>query len=427
MFPFFPVPMDIAQQGYVQARAEERVRTGNDVTAEESELNPQLRYDLIWQGGQSHFVALYQPRFVYTHTFSRPTVDPTVVSPAAVNQRDPNDTPLATLHNVGAGVELIRPRWRLSAYQFFAYGPITTTALLVQNPWTGDGLPPDPNAMIPSTVAARFTLLFLQTQIFAPIRLSRRVALTPGFVYNSFGGADSASRATIALTAGPGANVALEVAASRNDRLVTTVGGGSVRASFEGDRQGPLIYRSEASQSWRHWFGRNVSSEISAGGTLGGDEISGFALYGNALAALLYDNYSLPKYEPGAPPWGGQDGHGRHLQLGLVAKFAPWLDFFSGGFEERAVGLAAANYTVDRVTVRGQLSFAKVVNTPASVAQYSIVQAESSVRYLIAPTFSIDGGVRFGVQSFDNAIRSNDMTQATIFAGLLWTPLPARF
>ena len=86
MFPFLPVQMDVAQQAYVQARAEERIRTGNDVTAEETELNPQLRYDFIWKGGENHFVAIYQPRFVYTHTFSRPTVDPKVVNPAKIGR-----------------------------------------------------------------------------------------------------------------------------------------------------------------------------------------------------------------------------------------------------------------------------------------------------------------------------------------------------
>ena len=69
MFPFFPAPMDVAQQAYFQARAEERIRTGNDVTAEETEIQPQLRYDFIWDGGQDHFVAIYNPRFIYTHTF----------------------------------------------------------------------------------------------------------------------------------------------------------------------------------------------------------------------------------------------------------------------------------------------------------------------------------------------------------------------
>lgn len=428
MLPFFPVPMDVAQNASVQARVEERARTGNDVTAEETELNPQARYDLIWQGGQSHFVALYQPRLVYTHTFKRPTIDPTVVSPDTVNQKDPNDTPMSALHNVGVGLELLRPRWRLSAYQFFAYGPMTTTTLLAQNPWNGGEVPVDPLAMIPSTIAARFTLLFVQTQIFAPIRLSRRVSLTPGFVYNSFGGADSASRATMALTAGPGANLTLEVAATPNDRLLSVVGGGRVSTSFEGDRTGPLIYRSEASQTWRHWFSRNLSSELTGGGTLGGDEISGFAVYANALAALMYDDYGMPKFDPGAPPWGGQeDAHGNHLQLAVVAKATPWLDFFSGTLEERAVGIVAANYTADRTTFRGEVSAAKVVNTPESVAKYSLFQVESSLRYRIASTFSIDGGVRFGIQSFENAIRSNDMTQTTVFAGLLWTPLPARF
>jgi hypothetical protein len=418
--------MDVAQQAGVQIRAEERVRSGSDVTAQETELNPQARYDLIWQGGQSHAVAIYQPRFVYTNTSDRNLPDPTLVNPGTINTADPNETPLSALHNGGLGLELVKPRWRLAAYQFAAYGPVTTTALLVQAPWSGLGPPADPNPIIPSTVAARFTLLFAQTQIFVPIRLSRRVALIPGFVYNAFGGADSRSRGAMALTSGPGASVQLVVAATRNDQLTSTVGAGTVSAAFEGDRTGPTIYRTEASQAWRHWYTPHLSTEVSAGSTVAGDEINGFRIYTGAQAAMLYDSFPLLKLDPGAPlqaPF----GHGNRLQLGLVVKAAPWLDLFSGGLEQRGVGTAAANYTMGRVTLRGQVSSARVFNTPDTVARYSIFTAETSVRYGFTPTFSIDGGVRYGYQDVDNAIREVEVTQTTVFAGLLWAPLPARF
>ena len=216
MLPFLPVPMDVAQQAHVEVRAEERIRTGNDVAAEETELKPQLRYDFIWKSGLDHFVAIYQPRLVFTHTFSRPSVDPLVVNPATLNLTNPNDNPLALLHQGGAGFELVWPRYRVSLYQFGAYGPITTTAVLVQAPWAGDGTPPDPTAIIPSTIAARFTLLFLQTQFFVPIRVTRRVALVPGFVYNAFGGADSSSRgATASRSSNQAAKRSKEMICSR--------------------------------------------------------------------------------------------------------------------------------------------------------------------------------------------------------------------
>jgi hypothetical protein len=427
MFPFFPVPMDVAQQAHVQVRAEERVRTGNDVTAEETELNPQLRYDFIWGGGNNHFVAIYQPRYVFTQTFSRPTIDPRVVNPATLNQSDPNDNPLSVLHNGGVGIEMVRPRFRLSLYQFAAYGPITTTSLLVQNPWTGFGPPPDPNPIIPSTIAARFTLLFLQTQFFLPIRLSRRVALIPGAVYNAFGGADSPSRGVIALTSGPGASLALDVAATHDDRFVSTIGGGRITTDFEGDRQGAIIYRAEATQSWQHYYSRNLSSEVLGGASVGGDNISGFSLFSLASVGVFYDSYPFFRLPPGAAPQGGPPGHGNRVQLALVGKTLPWVDLFSGELEQRAVGLAAVNYTIGRTTLRGQLSIARVVNTPRSVAQYSIVQTDTGIRYAVLPTVSINGGLRFGTQEFSNAIRTNEITQTTIYGGFLWEPNPARF
>lgn len=427
MFPFLPVPMDVAQQAYVQARAEERIRTGNDVTAEETELNPQLRYDFIWKGGQNHVVAIYQPRFVYTHTFSRPTIDPTVVNPATLNTSDPNNTPLSALHNGGVGIEMVRPRYRVSLYQFGAYGPITTTSLLVQAPWGGEGPPPDPNPIIPSTIAARFTLLFLQTQFFVPIKLSRRVALTPGFVYNAFGGADSTSRGVIALTSGPGASVALDVAATHADRLTTTVGAGRITTDFEGDRSGAIILRSEATQAWRHYYSRNISTEVLGGGSVGGDDISGYSLYTLASAGMFYDSYPFFRLEPGAAPQGGPPGHGNRVQVGLVVKATPWVDLFSGELEQRAVGVGAINYTIGRTTLRGQVSSARVFNTPRSVAKYQIIQTDVGARYALLPTFSVDGGLRYGFQDFSNAIRSSSITQTTVYAGLTWAPLPARF
>lgn len=427
MLPFFPVPMDVAQQVHVQVRAEERLRTGNDVTAEETELSPRLRYDFIWRGGQNHFAAIYQPRFVYTHTFSQPTVDPRVVNPASLNTMDPNETPLAALQNGGFGIEVVRPRCRLSLYQFAAYGPITTTALLVQAPWTGDGTPADPNPIIPSTIAARFTLLFLQTQFFAPITLTSRVALTPGVVYNAFGGADSQSRGVIALTSGPGASVALDVAVTRDDRFVSQIGAGRITTDFEGDRQGAIIYRTEATQSWRHWFSRNLSSEGVFGASIGGDDIRGWSLFSLGSLGLFYDSYPLFRLPPGAPPQAGPPGHGDRVQVALVAKTQPWIDLFSGDLEQRAVGLAAVNYTIGKTTLRGQLSTARVFNTPRSVASYSIVQSDTGLRYHVIPTFSLNGGVRFGTQDFSNAIRSNEITQTTVYAGLSWDPLPGRF
>lgn len=427
MFPFFPVPMDVAQQAYVQARAEERIRTGNDVTAEETELQPQVRYDLIWRGGEDHFVAIYNPRFIYTHTFKTPTIDPNVVNPGTLNLSDPNDTPLSTLHNGGLALEMVRPRYRIAAYQFGAYGPTTTTALLVQAPWTGEGPPPDPVAIIPSTIAARFTLLFLQTQLLVPIKLTPRVALTPQFVYNSFGGADSASRGVIAATYGPGANLALEADASRSDRFTTIIGGGTIGTSFEGGRTGDTIYRAEATQAWRHYYSRSVYTEASGGLSRGSDALNGIAYYGLASAGIFYDSYPFVRLQPGAAAQGGPGGHGNRVQFALLGKAAPWIDIFSGDLEERAVGVTAVNYTIRATTLRAQVAAGVDFGNPQTVAEYKIAELEVGVRYAVAPTFSIDAGLRFGYQSFSNAIRANSITQETVYGGLTWAPIPARF
>ncbi|MBX3203900.1 MAG: hypothetical protein KF764_02465 [Labilithrix sp.] len=421
------MPMDVAQQGYVQARVEERVKSGSDINAAETELNPLVRYDLIWRGGQNHFVAIYNPRFIHTTSWDRTLPDPNLINPETLNLADPNATPLSALHNGGVGYEVVRPRWRLSLYQFLAYGPISTTALLVQAPWNGVALPPDPNPIIPAIIGARFRLLFVQTQLFVPIKLSERTALIPGATYNAFGGADRSSRGVIALTQGPGASLALDHAATRSDRLISSVGAGRVTTTFQDDREGVVIIRTEATQTWRHYYSNNLSSEVMGGAAIGGDQINGFTMFTLGHAALLWDSWGQARIPPGAAPYGVFGGRGRRLQLGAVAKVQPWIDLFSGDLEQRAVVSLAANYSIDRVTVRGALSHARVLATPRSVAEYQIVLGDAGIQYRITPTFSVDAGLRAGYQDFNNAVRFNELTQLTVYGGLSWVPLPARF
>jgi hypothetical protein len=419
--------MDVQETGTVQAHIEERYRRGNDIKTFETELVPLVKYDAIWRGGQDHFVALYQPRFIHTTSSDRRLPDERFVNRQTINLADPNDTPWSVLHNGGIGYEQLHERWRLSAYQFAAYGPISTTALLIQAPWAGDGPPPDPFPIIPSTIGARFTLLFAQTQIFVPIRLTPRTALIPGLFYNAFGGADLPSRGVIALSLGPGASLALDHAATKSDRLITTVGVGEVDTKFQDQRDGAAIFRAEATQAWRHFYTPRLSSEVTGGATIGGDSINGYTIYSLGSAAVLYDSWPLVRIPPGAPPFGAAPGSGSRVQLGAVAKVQPWIDLFSGDLEQRLVLSAAANYSVDRVTLRGGVSHARVFNTPRSVAEYEIVLAEGSVLVRITPQISADGGVRVGSQSFNNAVRFNDLSQVTFFAGATYAPLPARF
>lgn len=428
MFPVSAVMhMDVENQAFVQVRAEERLRSGSDIKAAETEINPLVRYDYIWKGGTHHAVILYQPRFIYSSYWDRRFPDPNRINPNTLNTENPNNNPFSALHNGGLGYEHIRPRWRLSLYGFAAYGQISTTALLVQAPWTGDGPPPDPNPIIPATIGARFTLVFAQVQAFAPLKLSPRTALIPGFQYNAFGGADKPSRGVIALTQGPAASLALDHLATREDRLITTFGGGLVNTKFQDDRDGTAIYRAEATQAWRHYFSTHVTSELSGGASVGGDAINGFTIFSEAQAWVVWDSWPTMRVAPGAPPQGQEPGHKGHLQLGAVAKVGPWIDLFSGDLEQRAIAGVAMNYTAGRAGFRASISQGRVINTPRSVAQYQIVLGESALRYTIIPSFSADAGVRVGYQDFDNAIRFNQLTQVTAFAGLLWAPLPAHW
>jgi hypothetical protein len=73
------------------------------------------------------------------------------------------------------------------------------------------------------------------------------------------------------------------------------------------------------------------------------------------------------------------------------------------------------------------LAYARVLNTPQSVAQYQIIYGEGAVKYEIVPTVSVEAGVRMGYQDFNNAIRFNTLTQVTGVVGLTYTPQPYRW
>ncbi len=109
MLPFTAVmPMDVQQQAWVEIHAEERFKNGNDIKTIETELNPVLRYDYIWKGGQNHLVAIYKPRFLYTRNWDQTRPNPNLVNLATLNLVDPNKDPFSALHNGGVGYEMVR-------------------------------------------------------------------------------------------------------------------------------------------------------------------------------------------------------------------------------------------------------------------------------------------------------------------------------
>lgn len=428
MLPFSAVMlMDVENQAYVAVRAEERYRSATDIKSVEEEVNPSLRYDYIWRGGSDHFVALYRPRLIYQTSWDRTFPDQRLINPETLNKTDPNKTPFSALHFLGFGYEHTRPRYRVTLYANGAYGQISTTALLVPDPWLGEGPPIDPNPIIPSTIGARFTLVFAQVALNTPIRLSPRTALIPGVNFNAFGGADQKSRGVIALSEGPGASLQLDHLATKRDRLISTVGAGRVENIFQDERDGITIYRAQATQAWRHYFNDHWTSELAGGASVGGDEINGFTIYSEGQAWVVWDSWPVFRQPPGVAPAEGEPGHGGHIQVGAVAKVQPWIDLFSGDLEQRAVTGVAMNYAMGRTSTRLSLSQARVVNTPRSVAQYQLVFGEAAVRYQIVPTLSADVGVRVGYQDFNNAIRFNELTQVTAFAGISYAPLAYRW
>lgn len=399
MLPFLFAPLNAAGTVAVQTRVEERPivtsdrnNAGNDTSRLESEVAPQARYDLIAKNGADHAVALYAPRLVLPQTEA------------------PSKQPLVTLHSIVAGLEQERTRYHLAAYMFGAYGIITTSALLVQAPWKGDGLPARPNPIIAPQDTARFKLLFLQPQASIAYRLTRRLTLTPTLQYNAFGGANSVSRGTIAMVHGPGGTLALEALTTRSDSWKTTVGAGYSEVLFEGDRKGAPIVQAQADERYRHAFTRAVASEVAAGAQVGGDAQNGYNLFPTGEV-----NTVLRRPVPMGI-----------AAVAVVGRVAPWINLFSGDIEQRGEVIGATSWTVRRVTLRAQASAGRVVFMPDTVSRYSIVQAEAGVAYAFSRYVSGDVGARTAVQAFSNAYRESNVSQHMAFVGLTIAPQALR-
>jgi hypothetical protein len=381
----------------VQARTEARDATGTDPNDLELEVTPQLRWDLIWQHGNGHFTAVYAPRLVYS------------IIDADASQDLPAKHSFLNLHQVSIGTEIEQQRYHIAAYGNFAYGPITTTALLVTKPWLGEGLPPPPGVIIPAKFGAEFTVLFGQGQIGVPIYLTRRLTLIPLVAYNAFGGADSASRDVIAMVRGPGASLTLEAKASREDTFKSKVGAGQAQAFFGGDRVGASFVRAEWEERWTHKTSELTTSELAGGLSFSQDQFTGARLFPTAEANSVT----------------GVRWRTVEVRFGGVGRVLPWLDPLSGDLEQRVEIMGALNVMFwQKLALRAQGGYARVLEdtTVISPNKYSIGTGEAGVIYKFTRELSADLTGRFSRQDFSNAYRAGTTDQFLGTIGLLYQP-----
>lgn len=418
MLPFAILPpMDTTSTVAAQVRVEERGRFTDETTSLavkpqtkpvlESELAPQLRYDLIWDHGFSHFVAIYSPRFVLPDTtnvgdmrFSAPSQEE--VNDALLNDRTPPQQ-FGAFHNVGLGLEMEQKRSHIGLYQFAGYGPISNTALLVQKPWTGEGLPAPPYPIIPTLGATTFTLLFWQTQAFVNFRLSRRVTLTPLATFGAFGGADDLSRGKVPLTYGPGARLTLDVKLTPRDTSKTSVGAGyTFPALFQGELEGSPTLRVETEQRFVHQWAPLVTSEAAIGAEVAQNPTFGSRLYPRGEVSTTY----------------GIDHRTSETRFAIVGRLGPWINLLSGDVEQKAEGVAAINHRIDKTTFRAQASVGGIVGNVDVISTYLLAAGQGSVAYQLTKHVSADVGVRLTNQAFSNAQRRSDTQQIMIFGGI---------
>jgi len=409
--------MDTTSLVAAQVRVEERGRFTSETTSLvvkpitrpvlESEIAPQLRYDLMWDHGFSHFVAIYAPRFIVPDTsnidtlrFSTPTADE--VNEAFLNNTTPPQQ-FGAFQNFALGLEVEKKRTHWAVYQFAGYGPISNTALLVQRPWNGEGLPASPYPIIPSLGAASFNLLFLQTQAFVNVRMSRTVTLTPLLTFGAFGGADSVSRGKIPLTYGPGARLTLDVKTTPRDTFKTSLGGGyTFPALFPGDQIGSPTIRVEAEERLVHQWKPLATSEIAVGAEVAQNPTFGARLYPRGEVTSTY----------------GWDHRTSETRLAVSGRLGPWINLLSGDVEQKTEGILAVSHRIDKTTLRGQASVGGIVGNVDVISTYLLATGQVGAAYQLTKYLSADIGVRATNQSFSNAQRRFDTQQVMIFGGI---------
>ncbi len=414
-------PMDTTSTVALQLRLEERGRLSNErrgpftednrtLAYLESELAPQVRYDLIWRHGFSHLVLLYVPRFIISDTTNIGKLQLDAPRPEEVTNQETGEAipgaphQLGAFQNFGLGFEHDEKRSHFGLYQFFGYGPISNTALLVQKPWTGEGQPPTPYPIIPANGSASFTLLFAQTQAYQNFRLTRRVTLTPLLTFNAFGGANSDSRAKIPMTYGPGGRLSLDVKTTPVDTLKSAIGIAYVFPPlFEGERKGTEVVRGEVEERLVHQWSRLTTSEFAAGAQVAGGAPFGVRLYPTAEANTTF----------------GRDWRQSETRLSLIAKIGPWLNLLSGDVEQRLDGIAALSHRMDKTTLRAQASLGTVALTVDSVTKYRILVGQVSVAQQLTRQISADLGMRAADQIFSDSQRdTGSIRQFMIFGGV---------
>jgi len=393
----------------VQARTEARDSHGTDPNDLEFEVAPQIRYDAIWDHANGHFVALYNPHL----TLASADGDD--------SQKIDGKTSFLQLHSLSTGLEVERQRYHITAYGNFAYGTLSTTALLAAftKPWLGEGLPPSPNVIIPAkfgTVSADgristtiFDLLFAQGQLAVPIYLTRRLTLTPLVTYNAFGGANDASRKPLPMVQGPGASLTLDAKATREDIFHSKVGGGQAQAFFDQGRAGPGFYLAEVEERYTHKHSERSQSELAVGASVANDQFTGTRLFPQAEA-----NSSV-----------GMHTRALDTKFAGVVRVGRWLDIFAGNPEQRAEAILATNFTFASVlTLRAQGAYARVLkdSTVEVPPEYSIVYGELGALYKFTREWSTDLSGRYSHQEFANAQKDGKTDQVLVILGLTYAP-----
>lgn len=412
MLPFvahLPYASQTTVTTQVRVEARERVESSEssvgqtDDAALETELAPVLRFDHVWTGGNDHLALLYTPRFIL----------PNLVNAVSGDFSD-RRSKFSPFQNGGFGLEVVRPRWRLSLYGFGAYGSITTSALLYQKPWNGEGLPAEPNPLLPADRAARFTVVFYQPQLAVTFRLNRFVSLRPLVRYNAFGGADGESRATIPLTRGPQAELHLDVRATKADTFSTLIGAAytqvlaaqlDVLGNYQFDREGAPITNVFGEQRWQHRFSSRATAELAVGANVADTRTQGTKLAPTGEANFQYRR--------------------KNLKLAFVARQAPWVNLFAGEYEPRTSGTLAANVDFTKqVYLQTQATAARTLGDLDSISRYTLGVGDLGVGYKITREITVDLGARLGIQDLSNANLDSTTTQFIVYGGFQYAPKP---
>lgn len=400
LFPLLAPESTVA----VVDRTETRARIVDGAPAADVETNPSLTYRLRARRGRLGATVAYAPRLVLTW---------------------PGDGTTRFEHVQGArvGFENRGERVRYGLLALGSYGDASAATLFVQPAWTGEGALEAP---APLPLDARVSLRFvsLQGAVSTGHTFDRRTDLLLTASYFVYGGPEPEAQVLLPFQTGPGIDAVVRRAISRTEDVFVGVnarqrdvtlaaGDGAGGVTTAG---GPWTAVGGGELRYRMRVGRRSSWGIMGGVSAAAEE---------ELPARSVRVRALPSGEVDVRV--GFDSRFAQTEWAASVRVGPWVNLFTGELATRFEGLTAfrARWGRTALGLEGAALFAPS-GLSARGTDYRLFYGQLVGRHAVSRTWTVDGGVRLGVQRVNDPFITSDILQPYGFLGVTYSPWPLR-